>query len=156
MNILNHPINALRGMPFLVGSMVIVGAVLGGAVVPAIQGAFEVFDAANPVVSAQATLVKVNSDEVVLHLSGTKERDCQYIGLQAYTRHTGSEIISDAYIQRVDVPETGATRPVGKFAGLGTWRIWPRSGADVVMIYAQHACGGRLVLGKIVEVRLPP
>lgn len=157
MSILNHPLHALRGMPYLIGSMVIVGGLLGGAVVPAVQGVFEAFDVANPVVTAHATMLPPAApDEVLVHLSGSKDRDCQYIGLQAYTRRAFDDTLSDAYIQRVDVQqESGATRPRGRYASLGTWRIWPRGNADVVLIYAQHACGGRLVVGKLAEMRLP-
>lgn len=153
---LNRWLHALRGMPYLIGSMVIVGGLLGGAVVPAVQGALDAFDQAHPVVVARATLLPPAApDEVLVRLSGRKDRDCQYIGLQAYTRRASDDALIDAYIQRVDVPETGVTRPRGSFASLGTWRIWPRGGAGVVLIYAQHACGGRLVVGKLAELRLP-
>lgn len=150
-----RPVLLLRGMPVLLGSMALVGALLGGAVVPAVQSALEVFDTANPVIVAQATLLPSGADEVLIHLVGEKRRECQYVGLQAYTRRRGAAILSDAYIRRVDSPETGATRPTGTFASLGTWRIFPRADAGVVLVYMQHACSGRLVVAKVAELTLP-
>jgi hypothetical protein len=155
MNILNHPMHALRGMPYLIASMVFVGALLGGAVVPAVQGVLESFDQANPVVVAQARVLSSTADEVVVMLSGRKERDCQYIGLQAYTRRPGDETLTDAYIRRIDLPETGATRPRGEFSSFGTWKIWPRGSAGTLLIYVQYSCSGRLVVGKMAEVDIP-
>ena len=149
------PLDILRRMPWLIGTMVVVGAMLGGAVVPAVQGMLDMFDQQNPVVVVRATVLSVTAEDIVVRLSGEKRRDCQYIGLQAYTRAKGARTLADAYIRRLDMPETGITRPIGTFASMGEWRIWPRADAGVVLIYAQHSCGGRLVISKIADIMLP-
>lgn len=149
------PVDILKRMPFLIGTMVVVGAMLGGVVAPAVQGAMDAYDRGNPVLIAKATVVESSAEDVVVHLSGEKRRDCQYISLQAYTRAAAADgMWFEAYMRRVDKPESGVTRPLGEYATFGLWRIWPRGQAGVVAIYAQHACGGRLVLSKLAEVML--
>jgi hypothetical protein len=154
-NLLKWPMRLLSRMPFLIGTMVIVGAFLGGAVVPAVHGLIEAFDAANPVLVVRARVVSVSTEDVVVSLAGEKRRDCQYIGLQAYTRQRGIDALTDAYIRRLDIPETGVTRPIGSFRSFGEWRIWPRGNASVVLVYANHGCSGRLVISKVAEIQLP-
>lgn len=148
------PMDVIRRMPILISTMIVVGGLLGGAVVPMVQSAWDTFDRQNPVLLVRATVLQATRDEVVVQLSGEKRRDCQYIGLQAYTRAAGGTVLADAYIRRIDVPEAGTTRPIGEYANLGTWKIWPRGEAGVIAIYAQHACGGRLVISKVAELML--
>jgi hypothetical protein len=154
-SLIEVPLNILRRMPILVFTMAIVGAFLGGAVVPAIQSGLEAFDQANPVVVMRATLEQSDADQIVIRLAGEKRRDCQYLSMQAYTRMRGSDLLRDAYMQRIDTPETGVTRPIGVYESFGTWRIWPRNEATAVAVYAQHSCGGRLVISRVADLILP-
>lgn len=156
MRLVSGPWHVLQRMPYLIGTMILVGGVLGGAVVPLVQGGFEAFDMANPVLIARARVVDADAASITLEIVGEKRRDCQYIGLQAYTRAAGSSVLADAYMRRIDMPETGVTRPVGVYRSLGLWRVWPRGQAGVVAVYAQHSCSGRLVISKVAEVLLGP
>lgn len=114
--------------------------------------AMQAWDKMNPVVTMQGTLVSASSDEVVLSIAGTKNRDCSYVRVSAYTEWMDGSM-RDAYIMRSDFPEKGDTKPRGKFQ-IGTWRIWPRAGGVRVLVYVHHQCGQRLVTTKIADVPL--
>jgi hypothetical protein len=136
---------------------VVVGVLIGVLISPASQGFWGVvlaaYDMLRPVVVlVNATIVDKGGDEVTVGLIVRKGRECDYIRLQAFGAR-GDEPLKDAYMRRLDVPENGATKPRGTF-DIGTWRIWPTSGASSVIVYAQHDCSGRIVQTKLAEVAL--
>jgi len=110
------------------------------------------YDAVYPVVDMRGEINKIGGGEVIIHVVGVKNRDCKYIGIQAFTRFAG--VLVDANKERISMPETGATKPTGRF-DIGLWRIWPVSSLnDAVFLYVQHDCDGRRVVTKIAEVPL--
>jgi hypothetical protein len=148
--LLTWPIEIWRRMPVLIVTMTVVGLVLGGAVAPVVQSGFDAFDRTNPVLVVTTTIVEAETDAIVVHIVGSKERECSYIGMQAYTRDATGQM-RDAFIDRIDRPERGGTKPLGHY-DMGVWRIWPRAKGDAVLIYSNHSCNGRLVLTKLAEL----
>lgn len=114
------------------------------------------YDRRSPIVDMRGALVSADDESVIVHMAGTKSEkrasECTYIRVLAYTR-TADGVLRDAFIRRVDMPEDGHTKPAGQF-DLGTWRVWPRSDAKAVLVFAVHDCGGRQVRTKIAEVAL--
>jgi hypothetical protein len=114
------------------------------------------YDIDNPIVTMRGVLVESNTEEVLVHMAGTKSAarsdKCTYVRVQAYTRDADG-LMRDAYIKRVDMAEDGHTKPPGDF-DIGVWRIWPRGDAVAVLVFALHDCGGRQVRTKIAEVTL--
>ena len=108
------------------------------------------FDRAYPVVEMSGTLLRATDNEVVVSIAGRKLRDCQYLRITAYA--VGSDgVMRDAYIERVDHPEKGETKPIGAY-DIGAWRVWPTHGAAAVRVYVHHVCGSRLVTTLIADV----
>jgi hypothetical protein len=112
------------------------------------------YDAANPIVVMQGEVVTADVDEVVVRLWGKKSDqragECRYVRLLAYTRSLDG-VLHDAFIRRVDMPETGQTKPPGSHA-FGTWRVWPTPGAVAVLVHVLHDCAGRQVRTKALEL----
>ena len=107
------------------------------------------YDAYHPVVQMRGDLVLRDGDAVVVHVWGTKHRDCAYVGIRAYGSKNG--VLVDANIARVGLPMTGTTRPMGTF-DIGQWRVWPVDKADLVVIFVQHICDGRAISTRIAEI----
>jgi hypothetical protein len=137
-------------------SAIIVGCLVGLALVvwwpSIIEVADRATDAAFPVVRSQAELISHNDGAAIIRVKMSKQRDCEYKGVQAYSRQPG-DVLRDAMYERVDWPLTGRTRPVGYY-DIGHWKIWPTSGAAGVVLFAQHDCGGRLVSSLLADVRI--
>ena len=108
-------------------------------------------DSIYPVVSMRADVVAKQPTEVVVRLSGTKNRDCKYLGIDAFSRH--GEMLRDLNMERIDMPADGGTKPKGHF-DFGTWRIWPTSNTKLVMIYVRYDCSGRDVFVNVAEVAI--
>lgn len=134
----------------------LLGSVLGLAMVPVGEWgtAFvrDAYDRGHPVVVAEGVLFERDADSVTLAISGEKHRDCEYVAIAGYT--IGSDgLLRSTYIQRVDQPSIGATRPVGR-QSFGLWRLWPTDRSVRAEVWISHQCGGRLVRTKVAEVAL--
>ena len=114
--------------------------------------AARMFDDRFPVVEMSGALISATDGEVILSIGGTKNRDCEYLRLQAYTVNANGTL-GDASVSRIDRFERGDTKPKGRYS-IGSWRIWPRGDAVRVIVYANHLCGARVVQTKIAEVAL--
>lgn len=140
------------GMPFTV----IFGLALGGALVPLgsalISLLAEQYDRMFPVVEMHGTLLSFGDGEAVIALGGRKLRDCSYIRIQAYSLGLDGNM-SDTFIARTDIPESGETKPTGNFQ-VGTWRVWPLPQSRGLVVYVSHLCGSRIVLTKIADIPL--
>lgn len=144
---------ATFGMPFTI----IFGLSLGGLLVPFGGAAFEWFsqqyDRMFPVVDMTGTLISQGDNEAVIAIGGRKLRECSYVRIQAYSVGADGNM-TDTFISRTDIPESGATKPQGNFQ-IGTWRVWPLPNSRGITIYVSHLCSSRVVLTKIAELPLP-
>lgn len=133
---------------------VLFGALVGFALAPASHTwwltGLRYYDEVKPVVRMSSRLLAHDGDGILVTFSGEKLRACIYLRIQAYTVMPEGAL-EDAYIRRADLPERGDTKPLGVYS-LGTWRIWPVSGAKGVLIYVQHDCDGRLVQTRIGHI----
>ena len=111
------------------------------------------YDQSHPVVQMSGKLIYRGENEIHIQLSGKKFRACKYVGQQAISITKG--IIKDAYLTRLDSPETGQTRPVGEIAPQ-LWKIVPvTAAADRIRVTVTHDCGpGRLVQAVTADVDL--
>jgi hypothetical protein len=113
------------------------------------------YDHIFPVVDMRGTLVAYDpSGAALVHVGGSKLRDCQFIQIDSYSvSRTG--ILRDANEERVDdLPVDGGTKPPGTY-DLGVWRIYPVvAGATAVRMYVEHSCNSRLVYTLIADVPL--
>lgn len=139
---------------------VLAAIALGVAVAPALQSAYRSWAAdrlaeierGTPVVTMSGTLIERDGDAVLLHITGTKHRNCRYVGLQAYALDV-TGVRHDANIQRQDHESRGDTKPPGVY-DIGYWRVWPVDPiAARVLVYAEHDCRGISVRSIIAEVR---
>lgn len=113
------------------------------------------YDAAVPVLEMRGAVVARAPDSIDVRITGSKNRSCNYMNIQAYTGAGPGGITKHAYIERIDRRESGVTRPAGEgVMDIGVWRIWPVKGESTVTVFVQHACDGRIVLTKVAEVRL--
>lgn len=110
------------------------------------------YDDAKPVISLYAAVLQRGPDSLVLHLTAQKHRDCRYIRFQAFMQLPNGEM-DDIGLLRVDQPEEGRTKPVGKL-DLGEWKVWPVNFNRPLLIYGQYWCGDRLVTSKALEFDL--
>jgi len=118
-----------------------------------LAAAWFAYDNFVPVLSMQGRVLAKDGDAVTIGMAGKKLRDCQYLGIQAYSQ-TGHGIRRDTHITRIDRNETRVTRPRGIY-DIGQWRIRPVDGATSVTVWAQHSCReGDVRLTKIAEVAL--
>ena len=108
-------------------------------------------DALFPVVTMQAQVASKTPTEVMVSLSGTKNRECRYDGITAYSQM--GTLLKELNIDRVDRPATDSTHPKGTF-DFGTWRIWPTTGTKLVALYVSYDCNGRHVHVRAAEVAL--
>lgn len=136
---------------------VIVGIIAGLFMAPAGQTAWRAalayYDQARPVVAMSARLVSFEDGTARVAMSGEKIRPCTYLRMQAYTRSSDGAL-SDAYTRRDDRRERGDSKLPGTY-DIGTWSVWPASGAVAVIMVVQHDCDGRIVQSKIADVALP-
>jgi hypothetical protein len=112
----------------------------------------DMYDSAFPVVDMKGKLISFSDDEAVVSIVGRKNRACNYVRIQAYSLDADGNM-SDAFIARTDLPESGETKPRGSYT-IGTWRIWPLPQSHGVVVYVNHLCGSRIVLTKIAEIPL--
>ena len=91
---------------------------------------------------------------IIVHMYGRKLRgeECVYKGTQAFGERAVGPTV-DLRIARVDIPETGNTKPSGDY-DIGNWRIWPVDGVNIVRVYVTHECNGRFWATKITEVNI--
>ena len=135
----------------------IIGAAVAGVLLAPLGSSWwramqDAYDDAWPVVTLEPSVLKRDADSMLVHLVGKKHRGCTYLRIQAYTRRPDGTL-ADAFTKREDMPERGATKPVGQI-DVGQWRIWPLTGGVAVEIYSQHDCDGRLVTTRVAEVKL--
>ena len=135
---------------------ILVGALLGLISVPIADWLShtmrDVYDSGHPVVVGSADILLRGKDDVQVLLVGEKLRDCAYVGISAYSVSRDGELQS-VYVLRADQPQSGATRPLGRHS-FGVWRMWPIAGTDRIDVWLTHDCSGRIVRGKLAEVRL--
>lgn len=140
-------------------ALVTLGFVLGGMlsiVAPlVIDAGMERYDQMFPVIQVETRIVSHQDGQVVLHMVGDKRRSCIFVGINAYASKPRAEMPSRIYMQRVDIPSTGETRPVGRF-DMGTWRVWPTENTREIAVYTQHVCNGRLVATPIARLNIKP
>lgn len=131
-----------------------IGVFIGVLVAPggSFDWAWAFYDDFRPVVSMTGKIVDTKPGEISIFISGEKHRACQYLAIRAYAEHDG--LLTDVNIERIDRPQDGHTKPPGAYR-IGTWRVWPTTGAKSVKVYVQHSCDGRLVSTKIAHVDLP-
>lgn len=137
-------LSAVRRATFNMPFTIVFGLALGGL------ACATYYDQAFPVVEMSGTLISHSNNEAVIAIGGSKLRECSYVRMQAYSRAADGNMM-DAFIMRVDTPESGVTRPVGAFR-IGTWRVWPLPQSKGVVVYISHLCGSRLVMTKIVDI----
>lgn len=115
----------------------------------------EKYDAAFPVLSMRGQLIKRDEISVFINISGIKNRDCSYAGMQSYSLNAEGER-SPVYREKQGMPESGQTRPPGAY-DLGTWRYWPLEADSMrVQVFVQHICSGRLITTNVADVDLHP
>lgn len=109
---------------------------------------------ARPVVAMHGRFVQRDDHSVWVHISGTKLRQCRYLGLTAYSID-GQGVRRDANIERADgIQIRGDTKEPGDY-DLGVWRIWPVQDSAVrAMVSVEHDCMGVTVRSVIAEVVL--
>lgn len=137
-------------------SAVLIGALTGLALVlwwPLVLDLSErVTDSAYPVILSQSRLISKTDTEAVVGVMITKQRDCDFRTLQGYSRMRGG-VLHSAHTERVDFPVMGVSRPAGATYDAGQWKVWPVAGAEGVVLYVQHDCGGRIVSSTFADVR---
>ena len=138
-------------------SAIITGAIVGLAAVlwwPLVVDVAEVAaDSAFPVIRSSSAIVSRSADEVVLHVTITKQRDCKFNNVQAYSRMSDG-VLRSAQAERIDFQGGSVSRPAGGTYDAGKWRVWPIAGAAGVVMFTQHDCGdGRLVTSTFADVR---
>ena len=106
-----------------------------------------------PVVDMRGEVVTKTGNSVLIHITGEKIRQCVFVRLTAMTVGKSGALV-DAYLERSDgKPQDGSTKPTGMY-DLGLWRVWPTDGSLKAVVFAQHTCGGEVVVSKIAEVTL--
>lgn len=107
-----------------------------------------------PVVSMSGRLVQRDVDSVLVHIAGSKLRECKFLGLTAYSIATNG-VRRDANIERADgIKERGVTKEPGAY-DIGVWRVWPVGGDAVsALVSVEHDCGGVTIRSVIAEVTL--
>lgn len=131
---------------------ILLAIVIGVALSPISKVPAILYDLTFPVVVMHSKLVSRDGEYVTIHMWGEKRRGCKFLGVRGYSLSKGGEL-RDASIVRVDMPETGNTRPTGLF-DIGHWRVWPVSGSVAMSVYSQHDCDGRILNTMIAEVAL--
>lgn len=112
------------------------------------------YDAFFPVVTTDVRVVLATQDEILLSISGFKQRACSLSRPPHAEGRTSGGTPVEMSIERIDKKETLSVRPVGPF-GAGLWRLWPRGNAASVQVYLTYDCRGRVVVAKYADVVLP-
>lgn len=138
-------------------SAIIAGAIVGLAAVlwwPLIVDVAEIAsDSAFPIIRSSSAIVSRSPDEVVLRVTITKQRDCQFNNVQAYSR-LPDNVLRSAQAERLGIQTRPISRPAGVTYDAGLWRVWPIAGSTGVVMFTQHDCGdGRLVTSTFADVR---
>lgn len=136
---------------------IIAGVFLGLVALPFgaafVQFVQEKYDDTFPVLTGVVRITEFSQDHVVIDMLATKNRECDYVRLVAYTV-TPSGVRFDARISRIGESEGGYTRTPGTYK-LGKWMVQPRQQGTVgVRIEAIHSCGGRLVRSLVGETKI--
>ena len=112
--------------------------------------------ARGPVVIAASEIRGIDVGGVNVHLGPVdKLRDCDYRGMQAFfaTQTAGMQELS---ANRIDTPETRATKPIGKFATFGIWRLTPRmAGTGKLMMFINYNCDGLTIVTRVADLQNP-
>ena len=112
----------------------------------------DLYERAFPVVVGVGVLEVQTKEELVVHLTANKRRDCKFMRVNAYGIDLAGQL-ELLNLVRVDGPPAGATHPVGNL-DLGHWKIWPTSDAVRVMVNVQHLCGSRIVVTTLSNLPL--
>ena len=141
-------INKVFGMRWTITFALCAGYLLSGV------SPMSIYDSLSPVVVMEGKLIKRDVDSVVVHVSGTKLRSCQFLQIDSYSVDATGRM-RDANETRIDgMDYDGASKPVGEY-DLGMWRIYPLgTKATGVQMYVEHSCAGRIVLTKIADINL--
>ena len=140
---------------------VFVGLIVGALILPGADDAWQKWrferereaEQSTPVVVASGKIVERTATSVLIHITGTKLRECRFMGLQAYTVDTGG-VMTAAQLERVGVPMMAHSRPLGPFDA-GTFRVWPLvDDARGVTIYVSYQCGVHEVRALLAQVAL--
>lgn len=140
-------ISTLRDMRWTMVLSVVIGVLLALAV-PAPMTML--YDAVFPVVTMNSRVVSTSPTEITIGLHGTKNRDCKYLSINAFSRV--GERLQDVNIQRVDKTEEAQTRPIGEY-DFGVWRLWPTRAGQQIEVYVQYSCSGRDTFVRVAEVK---
>ena len=133
---------------------VLLGVLIGLLAAPGGGGfdwAYAAYDRLYPVLSMQADIVSSKPGEVLIALTGTKNRACDYIGINSFAEEGGRLV--DVNEERVDIRADGGTKPPGSFS-FGTWRVWPVFGATRLVMATTHSCANRLVTTRVIDLPL--
>ncbi len=155
-NISHGTISSIKRLTFGMPLTIITGLTFGVMLVPiatfVVDWVEDRYDAAYPVVEMTGTLLSQQTGEAIIALDGRKIRDCIYLRTRAYAIDSTGHL-NDTFIARVDMPETGETRPAGDFRG-GMWRVWPLPNSRGIVVYTNHLCGSRVVVTKVANINL--
>ena len=111
-----------------------------------------VYDDVRPVVRMSGEIVGRDGSSVLIKVTGEKLRDCRYLRISAFAKI--DDRADDVYAKREDAPENGLTKPRGKYSA-GVWRVWPVVDmTQIIEMYVQHDCSGRVVLTQIARVKV--
>lgn len=133
------------------------GLLIGIMLLPVLQVEYEQWHRARhraqmlmqPVITSQSTIIGRDHRGAVLRITGTKHRDCEFVGVVGiqFDAHRHSDTVS---AERIDKPITGATRPVGPFDA-GIWRVDVPAGHGA-MLEALYDCDGVIVRNLLARV----
>lgn len=107
-----------------------------------------------PVATMQGEITARTADGILLRMYGVKHRgaECEFLDIQAFgDRLVGLPI--DLYINRVDMPADGKTKPAGVY-DIGLWNIHPTAQVTQVRVYVSHDCDGTKWATQIAKVEL--
>ena len=143
---------ALRSPSYVVSVLVGVAMafVIAGPTSLLIDAGIEAYDDTHPVATVEAVKLPSPAGEIQLRMKTTKHRNCELQRVVAYDKAAdGSQIRTR--IERMDSSEA-ETIPKGETVQSIVWRVWPVTGASVA-VWAEHACGERLVKTKLFEMQ---
>jgi hypothetical protein len=144
-------LNNLISMPL---ALALILALLTGPVwYPlALDGAWDWYDRANPVVSGKATLISLQGGRATFRGDIQKHRDCDRTGIWAYSSHSDG-VQRKVAIHRVDGNEPLGYLPAGTRI-VGEWQADDVDGAYAISVRMAHDCAGRTVTTHLFDVRL--
>lgn len=132
-----------------------IGIVIGFLFSPLSLGFYDMalstYDNTNPVLNMRGEILRKSKDSLELRIIGTKDRDCLYIGIQAFSENA-SGFNRQIYISQLDRPLNSTTILTMGMHDMGAWRIWPTDDSKHISVFTQHSCSGRLVMSKVVSI----